>query len=98
MLQIIPPIARAGRDKKERINGAAQRQGSIWSCRHSPAEMRSKSDVLEVCALRRSRERDHITDIAHPGDELHRSLEAKPEAGMRDGAEAPQIKIPPIIL
>src|SRR5262245_14874484 len=42
-------------------------------------------------------EGDHVADVAHAGDELDGAFEAQAKAGVGDGAEAAQIKIPPVV-
>src|SRR3974390_3516731 len=51
---------------------------------------------LELRIPRRPRERNHVADVRHPRDELHRPLQAQTEACVRHGSVAPEIKIPPV--
>src|SRR5262245_564017 len=54
--------------------------------------------VLELRVSRRPRAGDHVANVRHAGHELHGPLQAEPEAGMRHGAIAAQIEIPPVRL
>ena len=42
-----------------------------------------KMAILELCRLRRTWERDDVTDVLHTGDEQDKALEAETETGMR---------------
>ena len=50
---------------------------------------------LEFRALRRARERDDVADVPAARDLVHRAIEAEAEAGVRHGAVAPQVALPP---
>ena len=64
---------------------------------------RSKSKCQHVVSTsklrtaRRARERDHVADVGHAGDELHGALQAQAEAGVGDGAVAAEVEIPPVV-
>ena len=47
---------------------------------------------------RRARERDDVADVGHPGCVDDGALEPQAEAGVRHGAVAAQIAVPPVDL
>jgi hypothetical protein len=49
----------------------------------------------ELRIFGRSRESDHVTDIAHAGYKLHHPFEAQTEARMGHGPETTRVEIPP---
>src|SRR4029077_8317581 len=51
----------------------------------------------EFCAARCARERDHVADVRHTGNEHQHSLEAEAETGVWNGTVTPQIEIPLVI-
>src|SRR3954447_14000098 len=57
----------------------------------------STHTVLKLRAPRCAREGNDVTDVAHSGDELNGAFEAEAEAGVRHGAKAAQIEIPPVV-
>ena len=52
----------------------------------------------ELPMPRRAGEGDHVADVGHAGEEHQQALEAEAEAGVRHGAVAAQVGIPPVIL
>ena len=42
-------------------------------------------------------ERYDVTDVAHSCAEAHHSFESESESGVWDGAESPQVQIPPVV-
>lgn len=54
--------------------------------------------VLEFRVLRVTRERDHIADVGHAGDEQQQAFEAEAETAVGRRTEAAGIEIPPISL
>src|SRR5437899_7991874 len=52
---------------------------------------------LELGLARCTRERDHVADVLDPGRVLDRALEAETEPGVRHGAVAAQVAIPPVV-
>src|SRR5712675_2046241 len=52
---------------------------------------------LEFRISRRARERDHVADVGHAGDELDHSLQTEAEAGVGYGAKPAQVEVPPVV-
>src|ERR1019366_4787481 len=54
--------------------------------------------MSEFRRARRAGERDHVADVGDAGHEHEHSLETESEAGVRHGAVAAQVEIPPVFL
>ena len=52
--------------------------------------------VLEFRVLRVTRERNHVADVGHAGDEQQQAFEAETETAVGRRTEAAGIEIPPI--
>ncbi len=52
--------------------------------------------LLEFGVLRITRERNHVPDIGHAGDEQQKAFKAESETAVRCGTETAGIEIPPI--
>ncbi len=52
----------------------------------------------ELGVARRSRERNHISDVRSPRNEHQHSFEPKSKAAVRHCSISPEIKVPPVIL
>jgi hypothetical protein len=66
------------------------------SVTHAGAGAHRREEVApsEIGVARRPRERNHIPNVGHPGQEHQQPLEPQTEPGVRHRAETSQIHIP----
>ena len=57
----------------------------------------ARARSLELRVLRRARERNAVTNIGHPGDQLHGAFQAQSESAVRDAPVTPQVDVPPVV-
>ena len=85
-----------GNHRKSRFS-MTRKSGSGFGCDTGARGARPRRpDRLEIGAAGRARERDHVADVGHAGGKAADPLEAQAEAGVRHGAVAAQVEVPPV--
>src|SRR5436190_17795518 len=82
--------------RRSKTNEFKSLRRSNWSHGRgiNPGASRNIGSKLGISG--RSREWDHVADVAHTGDEQHGPLEAQAKTGMGHGPILAQIQIPPV--